>query len=363
MSQWNNGYAYNSNQYRDPNIWGNDVNGQYINQNPNFYQNQQFNTNNQYVSFNEFLSQMQSNSIAQANTNNYRNIQQFPNYPLGQYDVNVPSTTQNTQHYNYSQNSSVGTDCNYGQNNRTDSNQINVQNQYEPSIPVESSTSHNNDRIFKSNLTPTAMEFVPKSTQHVLNHQEPSTSQKPSDQQHLPTSNNQTHLPTPNEQPQQNPANINNKNHNQVRNENHKSQNHKETNGHVQKEGKQRKSNLKPIQSKESDAGRVFYNSSINKSSSQDVRNGGWQGESSSSKPRTWAGSQRLRALDRSIADAEQFANNYFHYKKDDDKHKDTDSRTPNTHSPARRKNKTMEVERGNLSLNFYPEWYQTRFY
>lgn len=146
MSQWNNTYAYN-NQYQ---AWNGDPNNQYVNQ--AYYPNRA-ESGNQYISFNEFLSQMQNNGTP--NTANYSNVQ-YENYPSRQYNYqNLPSSSQNPQldSYGYAPTSS-------NVSNSAEAYQVNVQNQYNPVAP--NPNAYTNAMILKSNLTPTATEFVPK---------------------------------------------------------------------------------------------------------------------------------------------------------------------------------------------------------
>ncbi|XP_022830509.1 protein shuttle craft [Spodoptera litura] len=149
MSQWNNTYAYN-NQYQ---AWNGDPNVQYVNQ--GYYPNRA-DQPNQYVSFNEFLSQMQNN--AAPSTSNYSNVQ-YENYPPGQYNYqNIPTTApQNPQLENYgyaAQTSNVPSG--------SESYPMNMQSQYAPA--ANNPNVYTNAMILKSNLTPTATEFVPKSS-------------------------------------------------------------------------------------------------------------------------------------------------------------------------------------------------------
>lgn len=146
MSQWNNTYAYN-NQYQ---AWNGDPNVQYVNQ---AYYPSRPEQPNQYVSFNEFLSQMQTNGAPSAN--NYSNVQ-YENYPARQYNYqNVPSSVQNPQLDSYSY---AATTANVSSG--TEAYPINVHSQYNPVAP--SPNVYTNAMILKSNLTPTATEFVPK---------------------------------------------------------------------------------------------------------------------------------------------------------------------------------------------------------
>ncbi|KAH9640110.1 hypothetical protein HF086_016041 [Spodoptera exigua] len=148
MSQWNNTYAYN-NQYQ---AWNGDPNVQYVNQ--GYYPNRADQAN-QYVSFNEFLSQMQNNGAP--STSNYSNVQ-YENYPTGQYNYqNIPTTAQNPQLENYgyaAQASNVPSG--------SESYSMNMQSQYTP--VANNPNMYTNAMILKSNLTPTATEFVPKSS-------------------------------------------------------------------------------------------------------------------------------------------------------------------------------------------------------
>ncbi|XP_023953181.2 protein shuttle craft [Bicyclus anynana] len=159
MSQWNNSYSYN-NQYQAPNNWNGEYNAQYLNQ-PQYYPNpnRQYDANRQYVSFDEFISQMQLSNVPATNNTNYNNVQ-YQNYPNAQYN-NVPnyqngSTPQNAQ-----------ADYAYGSSTANFTNNAEV---YQPSVhnqfnQVTDQNNYSNDNmVFKSKLTPTATEFVPKSS-------------------------------------------------------------------------------------------------------------------------------------------------------------------------------------------------------
>uniref|UniRef100_A0A2A4K355 Protein shuttle craft n=1 Tax=Heliothis virescens TaxID=7102 RepID=A0A2A4K355_HELVI len=147
MSQWNNTYAYN-NQYQ---AWNGDPNVQYVNQ--AYYPNRPDQAN-QYVSFNEFISQMQSNGAPAAS--NYNNVQ-YESYPTRQYNYqNMPATPHNPQLDSYGY---AATTTNIAV---TEAYPMNVQNQYNP--VASDPSAYTNAMILKSNLTPTATEFVPKSS-------------------------------------------------------------------------------------------------------------------------------------------------------------------------------------------------------
>ncbi|XP_063897645.1 protein shuttle craft [Helicoverpa armigera] len=147
MSQWNNTYAYN-NQYQ---AWNGDPNVQYVNQ--AYYPNRP-DQPNQYVSFNEFISQMQNNGAPTAS--NYNNVQ-YESYPTRQYNYqNMPATPHNPQLDSYGY---AATATNLA---GTEAYPMNVQNQYNP--VASDPSAYTNAMILKSNLTPTATEFVPKSS-------------------------------------------------------------------------------------------------------------------------------------------------------------------------------------------------------
>ncbi|XP_045497702.1 protein shuttle craft [Colias croceus] len=170
MSQWNNTYTYN-NQYQASNNWNSDPNGQYVNQ--AYYNRQLDPSGNQYVSFNEFISQMQVSGVPAVNTAQYNNVQ-YQNYPPSQYSnvgnyQNIPANQNAQVNYGYGANSS-----NYP--NNVESYQSTSQAQYNPALEPQSYTS---DMVSKSKLTPTATEFVPKSSQKPTNSKnEPTTEQQ-----------------------------------------------------------------------------------------------------------------------------------------------------------------------------------------
>ncbi|CAH2240307.1 jg14293 [Pararge aegeria aegeria] len=161
MSQWNNSYNYN-NQYQAPNTWNGDYNTQYSSNQQQYYTNpnpnRQYDANRQYVSFDEFLSQMQMSNNPATNTANYNNVQ-YQNYPNAQYN-NVPS------YQNGSTTQSPQAELAYGSStanftNNAEVYQTNVNNQYNQ---VTDQNNYSNEVVSKSKLTPTATEFVPKSS-------------------------------------------------------------------------------------------------------------------------------------------------------------------------------------------------------
>lgn len=326
MSQWNNSYAYN-NQYQGANTWNGDLNSQYANQgyypNPN---RQYDSTNQQYVSFNEFLTQMQGNGTQQSSGNNYGNSQ-YQNY--GQYDYqNMPSTSQNAQPDTYYPS---------GASNGPNGAESYSQSQYE-THPQEQA-SYSNDVILKSNLTATASEFVPKNSSV-----KPSTSaQNIPEQTNSNSSNNgateykKSHRSASDtnwrERPQSSQQNgeterKNNSrypdnykdNSNRNRDRDRDRNRYQDSNSHSyesnsrndKNDRNQSKSNNSKSKNKDPDA-LTFYNSSINKRG-QDHRNGKGEG---SGRNRNWAGSQRLRAVERNYSEDEQYANSYLQYKEE----------------------------------------------
>ncbi|XP_047529301.1 protein shuttle craft isoform X1 [Vanessa atalanta] len=155
MSQWNNSYSYN--QYQAPNNWNNDYNSQYQAYYPN--PNRQYDPSNQYVSFDEFLSQMQISNPPPTNPATYNNMQ-YQNYPNAQYN-NMPSyqngTTPQSSQADYAYGSNT---ANFPNNEET--YQPNMHNQYNQ--VTSDKNNYSNEVVFKSKLTPTATEFVPKSS-------------------------------------------------------------------------------------------------------------------------------------------------------------------------------------------------------
>ncbi|XP_061713720.1 protein shuttle craft [Cydia pomonella] len=149
MSQWNNSYPYNQ-DYQGSNTWNGELGNQYSNQ--QYYPTAQptYEQPNQYVNFQEFLSQMQGGNAAASNSASYSNTQ-YQNYPSNQYEYqNMPSTSQNHAQSPYYPTSTAvnGTDF---QTSHTQMNTV-------------SEPSYSNQMVFKSNLTATATEFVPKGT-------------------------------------------------------------------------------------------------------------------------------------------------------------------------------------------------------
>nr|AGC92703.2 protein shuttle craft-like protein [Heliconius erato] len=408
MSQWNNSYNYN-NQYQPPNNWNGEYNNQYANQ--SYYPNRQYDHSNQYVSFDEFLSQMHISNVPQSNHANYNNIQ-YQNYPNTQFN-NVPSyhngaTAQSSQsEYMY-----ASSTANFP--NNEESYQPSTQNQYNVNPVNTNENNYTNEVVFKSKLTPTATEFVPKNSQDKpdspnkeivqesnssnttlsessSNYSKPSSStnwrERPQSSQQGSTSsfveNNSFQKPRPQdlnsrnreskyesknrnqEYPNSHNDSVNyssnsknNKDSTNRPNESHRMRNRKSKNrsadnnhdgiyrnhdnvehgnnhryrnndsntynqeatgyqdepNHVQEtnnfEGGQSKHSK--AKNKESDVGRTFYNSSMPKES-QDVRNG----RESHGKGRKWAGSQRVRPVERSYVEDEQYANSYLQYREE----------------------------------------------
>ncbi|XP_037293666.1 protein shuttle craft isoform X2 [Manduca sexta] len=381
MSQWNTTYAYNG-QYQAGNAWNGDLNGQYVNQ--PYYPNRQ-DPSGQYVSFNDFLSQMQTNNTVPNNVQHFPNVP-YENYAPAQYNYqNVPSTSQEPQRENYNYSTSSTTMPNSAES-------YHGQRQYNVN------PTYSNDLILKSNLTPTATEFVPKSMLKT-----PSNSQKVCE---TPSSCNGVHetVNTPStssetnwrERPQSSHKNgdtngkdASNRSHRNNRNYESSSRN-RETNysdnknnelsheSYRHNESKSRKNdssnrhdnprnyepsshnqesnyqntdndrsynsnrNDKRGQSKINNRSRVkdsdvrtFYNSSVPKDS-QDVRNTRNEG---SGRQKNWAGSQRLRGVDRSNPDDELYANSYLHQRDD----KLDRVKSENASSPIRFRNKNSD--------------------
>lgn len=364
MSQWNNSYAYNS-QYPAGNAWNGDPNSQYVNQ--QYYPNRQ-DPNSQYVNFNEFLNRMQSNTSSSSTAPHFRNAQ-FENYPPTQYNYqNMPSNSQNTQLNNYT----------YGQSSsnvpsNTDLYQTNVQAQY-----MMPNHSYSNDLILKSNLTPTATEFVPKSMIPPFTNSQ-NIAETPSSFNDIPeVSNKQVSSSDTNwrERPQTSQQNdeISYGDSNSYVQESQRPQSNgrnKESNRDSQSNGQQYEVSNRSYERNQYESGnrsndqntrnyesntrqdkrvqgkqnpklkvkdpevRTFYNSSINKDS-QDVRNG--RGESSI-KPKNRVGSHRLRTSDRNKVEDEEYANNYLQQKQE----KMEKNKLELFSSPMRNRNKNME--------------------
>ncbi|XP_028172808.1 protein shuttle craft isoform X2 [Ostrinia furnacalis] len=321
MSQWNNSYVYN-NQYQGENTWNGDLNTQYANQGYYPNPNQQYDSaNQQYVSFNEFINQMQGNGAPQPSANNY-NSSQYQNY--GQYDYqNMPSTSQNSQVDSY-----------YAGNSSNSQNGAESYNQSQYEQQPQEQASYSNELILKSNLTPTASEFVPKSTKakpsrSVQNVPETTNSNSSNNGateykkshgsssdtnwRERPQSSQQNGETKHNSRYQDNYRHQENSNRNRDRDRDRNR--YQDSNSHNYESNNrpdrnQSKSNGK---SKKQDAdGLTFYNSSINKRG-QDHRNGKGEG---SGRNRNWAGSQRLRA-ERNYTEDEQYANSYLQYKEE----------------------------------------------
>lgn len=316
MSQWNNSYAYN-NQYQGANTWNGDINGQYANQ--GYYPNRQYDPPNQYVNFNEFLNQMQSNNATTVPAANYNNYEVQYNYQ------NMPSTSQNTQGAYYGGNMSNGAES-YNQS------------QYNSAPQQTDHNSYTNEVLLKSNLTPTATEFVPKSSivqpstsvQSIPEASSSSTSEHISEPKKIQSSSssNWRERPKANHQnePNHRAESANNRdnyrqNDNKNRNREGNSRdrrsqdqsNRYESNGQDSRnrnDRNQSRSNAKMKNKESADAGRTFYNSSIKEN--PEGRNG-----KEGSGRKSWAGSQRVRATERNMTEDEQYANSYLHFKEE----------------------------------------------
>lgn len=376
MSQWNNSYAYN-NQYQGANNWNGDLNNQYMNQ--AYYQNRQFDPSNQYVSFDEFISQMQSNSATPA-AGNFNNMQ-YQNFAAGQYNYqNMPSTSTNAQlsSYNYGPSTSVP--------NEPDGYQ--AQSQYQLQEP-----NFTDDMVFKSNLTPTATEFVPKcsvtasaSTDNVSSEapavhegvresksthgsstntnwrERPHSSQQNGSRHNDKHQQNDSNKPETNYKNNEASYNRNYDRNNESRTRNQESSRYENRNQDSRNESNRNDRNFEASNRNESrnyetnrnqdrnyepsrydrgqsknnsktkikDSERTFYNSSINKSS-QDVR----IGREGSGRNRNWVGSQRVRR--DNTAEDEQYANSYLQQREEK---AERASRNESVPSPSRSRNK-----------------------
>lgn len=340
MSQWNNSYAYN-NQYQGNN-WNGDVNGQYVNQ--AYYPNRQYDQSNQYVSFDEFLSQMQCSGPPAPNAGNFN---QYQNYPPNQFEYqNVPSSSQNAQLNTY----------NYGTNaTHSSSEPSQAQNQYKPATTDPTTL---NEMVIKSNLTPTATEFVPKgslkpssSMQNTKAETSKPSSARVSRSTHGSSSDSnwrerpqsaQQNEPKSDSHRQENSHKIQDSfsrnndlgyNHeassrsqqSNGRNRNYESSNRNYDPNSRYESNRSESSSSRSYESnhyndrgqkssaklKNKDSERTFYNSSMNKG--HDGRNG----KEGSGRSRNYAGSQRVRPLERNIDEDEQYANNYLQFKEE----------------------------------------------
>ncbi|XP_059059145.1 protein shuttle craft [Achroia grisella] len=346
MSQWNNSYVYN-NQYQGANSWNGDLNDQYTNR--TYYPNVQQDATNHYVSFNEFLSQMQGNSIPTTNNTSFNNPQ-YQTYEQYNYP-NIPSTSHNIQPDRY-----------YGANASNQGNSFN-QNQHNTQLAQPEPNVYTNEMILNSNLTPTAVEFVPKSSSV-----KPSTSAQSIPEASQSSSNecvtenkkyyNRSSADTnwrERSKPAQNNGDSNHRNELVNRQDNYRNNDSRYRNRNYHDQGgryesgsqesgnrnndrNQSKSNSK-IKNKDSDPGRTFYNSTINKNG-QEVRNGK---EGPSGRGRNWAGSQRVRTAERNPTEDEQYANNYLHYKDEKSEKQNQILKTENTYSPLKIKSKNSE--------------------
>lgn len=363
MSQWNNGHAFND-QYQNSDTWNGELNSQqYVNHSPNYYTDrQEYEQQHQggpYVSFNEFISQMQSGGPTPNNTN-YLNKQYSANH-YNNY-ANMPSTSQSNpplETLNYDVNASGNVP------NGSEPYHPDLQPQYKPEDAPEGSN-YTGDVAFKSNLTATATEFVPKATtskqsanprQQQLDPQQcmasangyysrknnsaseknwrerPSNTnlnEKPNTQIHNSYDPSPRNLEYNSRNQDQNTRNQDSNFRNQELKPRNRDRNHEfsprtqETNAQIgsryqePKDSSKNQVKLNPkSRSKQPDDGRTFYNSSASKST-QDVRFG--RGEGSSGKldgRKNWVGSQRLRPTERNYVDDEQFASNYHQYREE----------------------------------------------
>ncbi|CAH0398025.1 unnamed protein product [Chilo suppressalis] len=324
MSQWNNSYVYD-NQYQGTDGWNGDLNSQYVNQ--AYYPNQQYEpTSQQYVSFNEFLNQMQGNGAPSTSSNNY-NSAQYQNY--SQYDYqNIPTNSQNAQ-----------TDGYYGTNpsNSRNGAQSFSNNQFDSKMQdSRQSNLYTNDLILKSNLTPTASEFVPKgsgSKPSTSRHNIPEASnsdnaasnsvseQRTQKNRGNASDSNWRERPQTSQQQNGEPSYKNENNsrsHDSYRNSDSNNRKrdskirYQESSNYENGSRNNRNQSKTKSKNKDGDA-RTFYNSTVDKNS-YDYRNG--RGENSN-RNRNWAGSQRVRATERDTVEDEQYASSYLVHKDD----------------------------------------------
>ncbi|KAL4709908.1 hypothetical protein ACJJTC_003871 [Scirpophaga incertulas] len=334
MSHWNNSYVYN-NQYQGTDSWNGELNAQYTNQST-YYPNQQYEqpASQQYVSFNEFISQMQ-NSNAVSNNSVNGGVSQYQNYDQYNYQ-NIPSSSHNAQLDNYSLNRSSNM-VNEPETTYAQSNSNKAQQDKDPSL-------YANSVIFKSNLTATASEFVPKSssagasssTQNNI-YLEPNTnnetsSKKSADYKKIKGSSSDKNWRDRSQSSQQNNEILHktetysrvNDNNRQLesnsRNRDSKSR-YQESSTYESNNRNNRNQTKQKGKNKDTDA-RTFYNSTIDKNG-PDYRNGKGEG---SGRNRNWAGSQRVRA-DRNNPEDEHYASNYLQYR---DERADRSSRQEN---------------------------------
>ncbi|XP_050670768.1 protein shuttle craft [Leptidea sinapis] len=149
MSQWNNTFMSN-NQYQNSSNLNGDPNSQYHSQ--NYYDNRQGDSRaNQYVSFNEFISQMQ----VPTDSASYNSVQN-PNIPNSQF-LNVGNHQNDTSNQSNQLNYDYGASYSAHGNNR---NEIQMNNGGQ----TNSAPNFTSEMVSKSKLTPTAVEFVPKSS-------------------------------------------------------------------------------------------------------------------------------------------------------------------------------------------------------
>lgn len=164
MSQWNNSYSYNNQYQQNTNGWNGDPNGQYMNQ-AQYYTRPD--ANGQYVTFNEFLTQMQNSNVAPQTIPNTFNNTPGENYPPGQYNYqNAPSSSQtHLNNYNYGPSSISNAQRGGGAAappGEANTYPVNPQSQF--GVQPGQLEAYTNNMTFKSNLTATAVEFVPKGT-------------------------------------------------------------------------------------------------------------------------------------------------------------------------------------------------------
>ncbi|GBP30743.1 Transcriptional repressor NF-X1 [Eumeta japonica] len=270
MSDWSNGYEHNSSHYTNPSTWSNDSNSQFPSQSANYY-----NSSSEYINFDEFLSQMQGGANPQINSTHYNNVP-YQNYSLNQYSQ-MPTSSQNLNQNTFMYGPGTSADR-YGSllSTRTSEDQYRGLN--------NPNSTYVSNRYPNSTLTPTATEFVPKMSQH---------SPLGSDSRaYVCSESNEVHT-------ENDDYRINTGRNSQT--------NHGESSD---------KQSWKPNSRTNGKDGFVFYNSSLNKVN-QDMKNGGKAAANYSNKQKSWAGTQRLRAMDRNNVDDERFANNYVQYKEE----------------------------------------------
>lgn len=399
MSQWNNSYGYNNQFQVPPNSWNGDLNGQYVNQpyydNRQYESSNQYVSFDEFLTQMQGNGVPQNNASNynnvqyQAYPTNQYNYQNVPSQnPQMEYNYGHQNPTTSNTLDTYSTNIQNQYNQSVPESN-TFSNEVVMNSKLTPtatefvpkcsinvastsqSTSQETSVTHNDEPDNRSSTTKSSesnwrerpsnsetgnsqvemnnfgrYQKNYKNTEGNRNRESNSRYEKRNNESKHESNgrhrNEHSNIYQSNQQNKE--SSIQNKDSENSANDNYSHQNENQRNFETgnrnetrryANENNQSKANSKS-KNKDSDAGRTFYNSSINKNS-QDVRNG--RGESSG-RNRNWIGSQRVRTAERNNIEDEQYANTYMHYKDDRAERVANNNKHEKTASPVKGKNK-----------------------